>query len=162
MRKSRRRLCTSSVQRKIGHFHVVVVQWRQSTVQKSVMHVQNCCLLIKPIAFSMFSSPSPSSDLKVLISISNLHRVIISGGLCPWKHLIVPHLYTFWTKKTVQVCCPLSGHFLLAGTSILPLKTKTQFLRRRFKFSVNGVLVLAGWHLEKPWVPEGRFCHSGE
>ena len=27
----------------IKHFHVVVVQWRQRNVQKSVMHVQNCC-----------------------------------------------------------------------------------------------------------------------
>ena len=43
VRKFRRRLCTSSVQGKIGHFHVVVVQWRQSNVQKSAMHVQNCC-----------------------------------------------------------------------------------------------------------------------
>ena len=25
------------------HFHVVVVQWRQRNLQKSVMHVQNCC-----------------------------------------------------------------------------------------------------------------------
>ena len=37
-----------------------------------------------------------------------------------------------------------------AGTSILPLKTKTRFLRRRFKVLVNGVLVLAGLYLEKP------------
>ena len=42
-RKFRRRLCTSSVHREIRHFHVVVVQWRQRNVQKSVMHVQNCC-----------------------------------------------------------------------------------------------------------------------
>ena len=38
--KFRRRLCTSSVHREIRHFHVVVVQWRQRNVQKSV---QNCC-----------------------------------------------------------------------------------------------------------------------
>ena len=42
-RKFRRRLCTSSVHREIRHFHVVVVQWRQRNVQKSVMHVQSCC-----------------------------------------------------------------------------------------------------------------------
>ena len=40
--------------------------------------------------------------------------------------------------------------YYLAGTSILPLKTKTRFLRRRFKALVNGVLVLAGLYLEKP------------
>ena len=28
---------------KIWSFHVVVVQWRQRNVQKSVMHVQSCC-----------------------------------------------------------------------------------------------------------------------
>ena len=27
----------------IRHFHVVVVQWQQRNVQKSVMHVQSCC-----------------------------------------------------------------------------------------------------------------------
>ena len=33
----------SSTKREIRQFHVVVVQWRQRNVQKSVMHVQNCC-----------------------------------------------------------------------------------------------------------------------
>ena len=28
---------------KLGQFHVVVVQWRQRNVPKSVMHVQSCC-----------------------------------------------------------------------------------------------------------------------
>ena len=27
----------------IGHFHVVVVQWQQRNVQKSMMHIQSCC-----------------------------------------------------------------------------------------------------------------------
>ena len=33
----------SSTKREISHFHVVVVQWLQRNVQKSVMHVQSCC-----------------------------------------------------------------------------------------------------------------------
>ena len=33
----------SSTKREIRHFHVVVVRWRQRSVQKSVMHVQSCC-----------------------------------------------------------------------------------------------------------------------
>ena len=37
------RLFTSSIKREIRHFPVVVVQWRQRNVQKSVMHVQSCC-----------------------------------------------------------------------------------------------------------------------
>ena len=41
--KVRRHLFTFSINREIRHFHVVVVQWRQRNVQKSVMHVQSCC-----------------------------------------------------------------------------------------------------------------------
>ena len=33
----------SSTNREIGQFHVLVVQWRQRNVQKSLMHVQSCC-----------------------------------------------------------------------------------------------------------------------
>ena len=39
------------MKREIRHFHVVVVQKRERNVQKSVMHVQSCFLLIKPIVF---------------------------------------------------------------------------------------------------------------
>ena len=35
---------TSSEKRGIRQFHVVVVHWRQRSVQKSMMHVQSCCL----------------------------------------------------------------------------------------------------------------------
>ena len=28
---------------KLGIFHVIVIQWRQKNVQKSVMHIQSCC-----------------------------------------------------------------------------------------------------------------------
>ena len=61
-RKFRRRLCTSSVQGEIRHFHVVVVQRQQRNVQKSTCKI--VVLLIKPIAFVTFPLPSPSSDLK--------------------------------------------------------------------------------------------------
>ena len=33
----------SSTKREIRHFHFVVVQRRQRSVQKNVMHVQSCC-----------------------------------------------------------------------------------------------------------------------
>ena len=39
-------LFTSFTKREIRHFHVVVVQWRQRNVQKSVMHVQSCCFAL--------------------------------------------------------------------------------------------------------------------
>ena len=42
--KESRLVFTSSIKRKIKHFHVVVVQSRQRNVQKSVMHVQSSCL----------------------------------------------------------------------------------------------------------------------
>ena len=35
-------LFTSFTKREIRHFHVVVVQWRQRNIQKSVMHMQRC------------------------------------------------------------------------------------------------------------------------
>ena len=39
-RKFRHGLFTSSLKREVTHFHVVVVQWWQRNVQKSVLHVQ--------------------------------------------------------------------------------------------------------------------------
>ena len=38
-------MSTSSIKRRIGRFHVVVVQWtlKKCTKKKSVMHVQSCC-----------------------------------------------------------------------------------------------------------------------
>ena len=36
---------TSFIKREIRKFHVVVVQQRQRTVQKSVMHVKKCCFV---------------------------------------------------------------------------------------------------------------------
>ena len=45
----------SSTKREIRHFHVVVVQWRQRNVQKSVIHVQSCCFA-NP-AYGIFAVP---------------------------------------------------------------------------------------------------------
>ena len=58
----------SSTKREIRNFHVVVVQRWLGNVQKSVMHVETCCLLNLTIAFLPFSLPSPSSLLKPPIS----------------------------------------------------------------------------------------------
>ena len=64
-KESRCLVFTSFTKREIRHFHVKVVQSRERNVPKSVMHVQGCCFanLSKPIAFSTFSLPSPSSLL---------------------------------------------------------------------------------------------------
>ena len=64
--KFRRCLFTSPLKREIRHFHVEVVQKQERNVQKNVMHVQSCCLLMKPVLFFFtFSLPSASLDLKV-------------------------------------------------------------------------------------------------
>ena len=42
-KESRCLVFTPSTKREIRTFHVVVVQWQRRNVQKSVMHVQNCC-----------------------------------------------------------------------------------------------------------------------
>ena len=56
--------------REIGHFHVAVVQRRLRNVQKTVMHVQNCCFAdINLLLFSLFSLPSPSSLIKLSIVV---------------------------------------------------------------------------------------------
>ena len=43
-KESRCLVFTSSEKRGIRQFHVVVVHWRRRNVQKSMMHVQSCCL----------------------------------------------------------------------------------------------------------------------
>ena len=45
-KESRYLVFTSSKKREIRHFHVVVVQWRKSNVQKSVMYVQSCVFAV--------------------------------------------------------------------------------------------------------------------
>ena len=57
---------TSSSKSSVRHFHVVVIQWRQRNVQKSVMHVQSCCFANRNLllSFMRFSLTSPSSLLK--------------------------------------------------------------------------------------------------
>ena len=94
-RKIRHRLFTSSIKRAIRHFHVLVVQWRQRNVQKSVMHVQSCCFLNKPIAFLTFSLASPSSLLKLPIKIFNNDRedILCASGLLRSGYF---HDVNFW------------------------------------------------------------------
>ena len=59
-KESRCLVCTSSKKREIRYFHVVVVQWRQRNVQKSVMHVQSCCVAnLNQLFFLPFSLMSP-------------------------------------------------------------------------------------------------------
>ena len=74
--KSSSLLVNISIKNEIRHFHVVVMQWRQRNVQKSVMHMQSCHFanLNIGIAFLMFSLLSPLSLLKLHKNLSNLFR----------------------------------------------------------------------------------------
>ena len=58
-----------AIKRQIGYFHVVVVRRRLTYVQKSVMHVQSCCLANLDLLLfcRRFSLLSPSLLLKVPI-----------------------------------------------------------------------------------------------
>ena len=67
-RKFRHYLFTSSIKGEIRHFPVLVVQWQQRNVQKSLLHVQT---YYKPIPFFevKFSLPSQSWHLNVPIHL---------------------------------------------------------------------------------------------
>ena len=56
---------TSFIKREKKNFYVIVVQWRQRNVQRSMLPGKVVVLLHKPIAFLTFSLPSPLSLLKL-------------------------------------------------------------------------------------------------
>ena len=66
---------------KIWSFHVVVVQWRQRNVKKSVMHVQSCCFAHLTYCFLTFPLPSSSWLLKVPINENQETRSRLSNRL---------------------------------------------------------------------------------
>ena len=53
---------TSFRKREIKHFHLVVVQWRQRNVQKSVMYVQSCCFALSRSAYHLYGKPGNSRE----------------------------------------------------------------------------------------------------
>ena len=86
-KESRCIMFTSSTNRKIKHFHVVVVQRRQRNVQKKRdARVKLLFCQSKPIAFLPFSLQSPSSLLKLPIvavqrNVTNRGRIIVEWCL---------------------------------------------------------------------------------
>ena len=74
-KESRCLVCTSSKKREIRYFHVVVVQWRQRNVQKSVMHVQSCCVAnLNQLFFFAFLA-----DVAVLLSWTTDRSFLLNG-----------------------------------------------------------------------------------
>ena len=85
----------------IKHFNVVVVQWRQRNVQKSVMHVRSFCFsTINLLLFCRFSCRRPASLLKLPIKYMDPQGYSwerLGGGL--WWPPALQILTRFQTKK---------------------------------------------------------------
>ena len=89
--------------REIGKFNVAVVQRRLRNVQKSVMHVQNCCCAnINLLLFLLFSLPSPSSLIKLPI-------VVIQKFCCHGN--VTSHLSSL-QKRQENACQRFLNNFL--------------------------------------------------
>ena len=73
----------------IRPFHVVVMQWRQRNVQKSVMHVRSFCFsTINLLLFCRFSCRRPASLLKLPIKYMDPRGVLL--GTAWWRPLVPP------------------------------------------------------------------------
>ena len=73
--KEKESLCplfTSSTKREIINFHVVVVQWRQSNVQKSVIHVQIVFFFLPNLNLLLLWSSRWRHRRRCLMSLSTL------------------------------------------------------------------------------------------
>ena len=85
----------------IRHFHVVVVQWRQRNVQKSVMHVQSCCFAnLNLLLFCRSRCRCRRRCLSSLLKIWTPGGVllgILGGG--SWCLPVLQILTRFQTKK---------------------------------------------------------------
>ena len=93
--ESRCLVFTSSTKGEIRHFHVVVVQWRQRNVQKSVMHVQSCCFA--NVNLLLFCRPRCRRRRRCLSSV-------ITSSKWSWQSLRHQLLVwqQSWKKKTVE------------------------------------------------------------
>ena len=96
---------------------------RQRNVEKSVMDVQSCCFAyIKPIAFSLFWLPSPSSSLKLPIIMVKLSCVTAANS----SSMIVYLLMDKWIKNGLDHKLNFLIHFSLNFP--LPDRTKKQHM----------------------------------
>ena len=105
---------TSSEKRGIRQFHVVVVHWRQRNVQKSMMHVQSCCLAnLNQFLFCRSRWRRRRRYLSFLISytkrlqffVTNLSRFVV-GSVQYRDHL-----------RSRIICSPFWGSFAVLFSS---------------------------------------------
>ena len=105
---------TSSEKSEIRQFHVVVVHWRQRNVQKSLMHVQSCCLAnLNQLVFCRSRWRRRRRYLSLLISytkrlqffVTNLSRFVV-GSVQYRDHL-----------RSRIICGPFWGSFAVLFSS---------------------------------------------
>ena len=114
---------TSSIKREIRHVHVAVEQKLERNVQKSVMHVRSCGLLVKPIVFLTFLLWSASLDVKVPIIACGTRKL---GNFSLWN----PESLAAWNPQ-YHSRNPESNKRLLSRIQFPLTKTGIQFLESR-------------------------------
>ena len=62
---------STSISRRIRHFHVMVVKERQRDLEMYKSVLQNCFLLNKPIPFFAISLPSPLVECSLILSLAS-------------------------------------------------------------------------------------------
>ena len=83
-RNIRHRLFTFSIKREIRQFHVVIVQWRQKNLPKSVLRLQSCCCFFSNLIKLLFWCYRCQCFLNILSSLFlplsiffiTIHRII--------------------------------------------------------------------------------------
>ena len=75
-RKHGRFVFTTSIKRPVREFHVVVVQWRQRNVLKSLLHVQSCFSLIKTTFFAVLVA------VNVIVAYFESSLILTVDGKC--------------------------------------------------------------------------------
>ena len=127
---------TLSTKREIRHFRVVVVQWRQRNVQKSVMHVQNCCF----------------ASLNLLLFCRSRWRRRRGCSSC----LIMPRLHAtigcFWNRfKNNKLCLAYKLHPVVS--EICPKAIIKPRLQATFGWFWNRCIIHATNRIAILWVP---------
>ena len=74
---------TSSTKREVRYVHVVVIQWRQRNVQKSVMHVQGCCFANLNLSLFWRSRWRRRRRCLIFLIINNV-TIYVASYCCPF------------------------------------------------------------------------------
>ena len=112
-KESLRLVFTAYTKREIRHIHVVVVQWRQRNVQKSVMRVQSCCFA--NVTYWLLCRSRWRHRRHCLSSLLPLRKIGERGYINPWgkhwregrrweeKYISLPTLPPLWLAPTPRL-----------------------------------------------------------